>query len=309
MLIAIIVTFFPLAGPVFGASTEINLALYDTLQSMATMSSDEAEATTLRGKAANLKSAIVRHLWSSETGILRMSDTSPPTGICTHVNAYGISLGVSPRHPDEEDNLIQPDSKLLPAFKGLDKRWDSAALCSPYGAAFAAEACFKLGSGHAAVDLVNRVWGSMIDEAHQNYSGGLWEAMTLEGDPVHKDTSLMHAWSSGPVYLLPMYLAGLRPTKSGWKEWEAAPVSAGLKDVEASVQTPVGQIKVQWVFDMDSDGCGTVHVESPEGTVGKVSPPKGWLIGRGDWTCGYSGDGLRADPGATRFLLKKETVV
>lgn len=255
-------------------------------------------------KAEVLKEAIIQHLWSKETGILRTSDNYPATGLCAHVNAYGLSLGVKPPHENDKENLIQPSSKLPLAFRGLEPRFDSAELCSPYSAAFAVEACFTQDDGLGAVDLLHRVWGLMIDESHPNFSGGLWEAMTADGEPMHKDTSLMHAWSSSPVYLLPMYLAGLRPTRPGWKEWEARPVYAGLDEVEAKVDTAAGLLHILWDFRIGGEECGFVSVEVPRGTEGIVYPPKGWLLGNGDWTCGYSNNGVAVGCGMTRLLLK-----
>jgi len=297
-------TFFPLGGPVFGVSTEINLALYDALVSMATMAPTDQEKQELATKAELLKKAIVQNLYSEESGILRMSDNHPRSGLCAHVNAYGLALGVKPPHENDKDNLLQPNNKLPLAFKSLEPRFDSTGLCSPYSTAFAVEACFKQNDGLGAVDLLHRVWGPMIDETHPNFSGGLWEAMTAGGAPMHKDTSLMHAWSSSPVYLLPMYLAGIRPSTPGWKEWEARPVYARLGEVEARVNTPVGLLHIHWNFCSDGEDCGFVSVDVPKGTKGVVYPPKGWLIGSGDWTCGYGNDGIPVGCGMTRLLLR-----
>lgn len=284
MLMLEIVTFLPLSGPIFGVSTEINLALYDALKAMAAMAPSDKKNQELETKAASLKQAIVQHLWNEETGILRMSDSSPSTGLCAHVNAYGLSLGIKPPHQNDPENLLQPTSKLPLAFSGLEPRFDSAGLCSPYSAAFVVEACFKQNDGPGALDILDRVWGPMTDESHPNFSGGLWEAMNADGDPIHKNTSLMHAWSSSPVYLLPMYLAGVRPVTPGWKDWEASPVYAGLDEVEAIVDTPAGLLQIKWNFRIDGEARGFVSVDVPEGTRGVVSAPKGWLIGSGDWT-------------------------
>jgi alpha-L-rhamnosidase len=300
------VTFFPLSGPIFGVSTEINLAFYDALRSMATMAPTNKEKQELDTKARTLEQAISQHLWSEESGVLRVSDTSSPTGLCAHINAYGVSLGIKPPHRSDKENLVQPSNKLPLAFRGLEPRFDSAGLCSPYSAAFAVEACFKQNDTPGALSLLDRVWGPMVDETHPNFSGGLWEAMNVDGEPIHKDTSLMHAWSSSPVYLLPMYLAGVRPIKPGWKEWEASPVYAGLDEVEAVVETPAGPLQIRWFFKADGEDRGFVSVDVPKGTSGVISPPKGWSIGMGDWTCAYSGDGISVEHGATRLLLRRD---
>jgi alpha-L-rhamnosidase len=273
---------------------------------MAAMAPSNKETQELEVKADTLKRAIVQHLWSEETGILRMSDTSSPTGLCAHVNAYGLSLGVKPPHRNDTENLVQPSNKLPLAFQGLEPRFDSAKLCSPYSAAFAVEACFRQNDGPGALELLHRVWGPMTDESHPDFSGGLWEAMNADGEPTHKDTSLMHAWSSSPVYLLPMYLAGVRPTKPGWKEWEAAPVYAELDEVEAIVDTPAGLLQIRWSFETEGEDRGFVSVDMPEGTSGSISPPKGWLIGNGGWKCGYSENSIAVEHGATRLRLKRD---
>ncbi|CAD0108018.1 unnamed protein product [Aureobasidium uvarum] len=301
-----IVTFFPLGGPVFGTSAEINLAFYDALMAMALIAPTALEKQKLMQKASALKQAIVQHLWSEETGIVRMSDSSPATGLCAHVNAYGMSLGVSPSHQKDRENLVQPSSKLPPAFRGLEARFDSSGLCSPYSAAFAVEACFKRDDGLGALNLLDRVWGMMVDKTSPDYSGGLWEAMTMDGQPLHKDTSLMHAWSASPVYLMPMYLAGVRPLKAGWKEWEAAPVFAGLEEVEAAVETPAGLLQIHWTFSGNGQTCGFVSIDVPKGTKGYIQPPKGWLIGSGDRTCEFTGSSVLVDSGKIRLLLRQE---
>ncbi|KEQ69641.1 Six-hairpin glycosidase [Aureobasidium namibiae CBS 147.97] len=300
------VTFFPLSGPVLGVSTEINLAFYDALKAMAAMSPSDKEKQESETKADVLKQAIIQHLWDEESGILHMSDTSSPTGLCAHVNAYGLSLDIKPPHTEDKENLVQPSSKLPLAFRGLEPRFDSAGLCSPYSAAFAVEACFSQNDGLGALSLLDRVWGPMTDETHPNFSGGLWEAMNAEGEPLHKDTSLMHAWSSSPVYLLPMYLAGVEPTKPGWEEWKTSPVYAELDEVEAVVETPAGLLQIRWIFKTDEEDRGFVFVDVPKGTVGVISPPKGWLIGNGDWTCGYSETGIVVESGTIRLLLRRE---
>jgi len=77
----------------------------------------------------------------------------------------------------------------------------------------------------------------MADPAGPNYSGGHWEAMTPAGTPFARDTSLMHGWSTWPVFLLPRYLGGLYPLEAGWREFAVEPVLAGVKWVEVGVET------------------------------------------------------------------------
>ncbi|KAF7196218.1 hypothetical protein HII31_02285 [Pseudocercospora fuligena] len=265
-------TFFPLVGPVFGLSTQINLAFYDALRSMEKLSSVDEEKDKYRARADCLKADIVRVLWDADSGVLRLGDQSEVTGIAQDVNSYGISLGVSPRHDQDLANLQQTSSELPPAFTGLGPQFDDLSLCSPYSTGFAIEACFARGDAGAALNLIRRVWGVMADEINSNFSGCHWEAMNMDGKPYHNTTSLVHGWSTSPVYLLPIHLAGLRPTEAGWRRWEAWPLYAGLSHVQATVSTLRGRIEIEWTFD-EGNGTGNVTCTSPLESCGTVIAP------------------------------------
>lgn len=273
-------TFFPLGGPVVGASTQLNLAYYDALQSMALLTTNNSEASQLESRAAMLKKNIVARLWDPDSGTLRLGQDFPAEGFAQDANSHGISLGVSPSHMSQIPTLSQPGLLLPNAFVNLTG-WSEHKLCSPYATAFTLEALFSLSAGRSAIDLMERIWGKMSDSSNPDYSGGHWEAMTLEGDPYQNSTSLVHGWSTSPVYLLPKYLAGLRPTKPGWKVWEARPVWAGIKNINASIPTPYGVIVISWTFG-EEDAVGHVEWVVPKDTTGTVYPPTGWLIAQDD---------------------------
>lgn len=287
-------TFFPLGGPVFGASTQLNLAYYDALQSFALLTTNTSEATKLSIRAGKLKKDIVTHLFNPDTGTLRLGQNSPAHGYAQDANSYGITLGISPFQSSQISTISQPGETLPNAFTNLTG-WSELELSSPYTTAFAVEALFTIDASPAAVELIDRVWGIMSESSNPNYSRGHWEAMTLKGDPYQNTTSLVHGWSTGPVYLLPMYLAGLRPTKPGWKVWEARPVWAGIKNVTASVPTPHGVVEICWTFDGEA-GVGEVEWTAPKGTVGTIYPPKGWQIAQSTTESGFGEDGVVCKP-------------
>lgn len=62
---------FPMGGPIFGASGKINLAFYDALRSMSLMSSRLGNKDTFSNRAENLKGSIFCHLWNSVTSTMR----------------------------------------------------------------------------------------------------------------------------------------------------------------------------------------------------------------------------------------------
>ncbi|KAI8261546.1 hypothetical protein K4K53_000542 [Colletotrichum sp. SAR 10_77] len=134
------------------------------------------------------------------------------------------------------------------AFKGLN-HWDRTGVISPYATGFAVEALFSHQKGQEAIKLIESVWGPMADTSSPNYSGGHWEAMTAEGKPFYHDTSLMHAWSSWPVFLLPQYVAGVRPLEPGWTKIQVAPVLSGISSANYQKETSSGKVEVDLNVD------------------------------------------------------------
>ena len=69
--------------------------------------------------------------------------------------------------------------------------------------------------------------------------------------------SLCHAWASGPVFLLPRILLGLRPLEDGWKTFTCRP-SPDAGNLRGAVPTPHGLIEAEWVN-------GTLSLRYPQG--------------------------------------------
>ncbi|KAI8188028.1 hypothetical protein K4K51_007638 [Colletotrichum sp. SAR 10_75] len=161
------------------------------------------------------------------------------------------------------------------AFKGLN-HWDRTGVISPYATGFAVEALFSHQKGQEAIKLIESVWGPMADTSSPNYSGGHWEAMTAEGKPFYHDTSLMHAWSSWPVFLLPQYVAGVRPLEPGWTKIQVAPVLSGISSANYQKETSSGKVEVDLNVD---EGAGKIGVtlSLPPGVSAELLPPPGYI--------------------------------
>lgn len=266
-----------MCGPIFGASGKINIAFYDALKAMSQLCSLLSVENDSAAKADKLKENMRLHLWSKDSQILRMSDLIPLDGICQDIHAYGLTTGIVPPNSEALSILKAPGTGNLPlAFQNIE-RWDARKIVSPYASGFAAEALFVHNQGPAAVELIERVWGAMVDPANPDYSGGLWEAMTEDGKPVTDDTSLMHGWSTWPVFLLPQYLAGLKVLEPGWKRFKIQPVLADIESVDVNLSTPAGEIGVS-LCTREAEGTGELNVIIPRGTVAEVHAPDGWKL-------------------------------
>ena len=265
-----------MGGPVFGPSAGINLAYLDALRAMASMAPSEQIRLGYLQSALDVQATIVRNLWDEKNGVLRFSSTSPTGGICQSTNGYASSLGMLPRHPGSTE-VIRGSTKLLPAaFEGLD-HWDKFGVSSPYTSGFALEGLLAKSEPAKALDLLHQVWGAMADESNPNYSGAHWEAMNRHGKPFNHDVSLVHGWSTWPVFLLPRYLAGLHPLQPGWKTIGISPVLADLDEVTYEVESVCGLVKIAISIDTSGDR-GTLRSTLPVGTKGVISLPKPWRL-------------------------------
>ncbi|KAF4834715.1 hypothetical protein CGCSCA4_v012978 [Colletotrichum siamense] len=266
---------YPLGGPVFGAAGTTNLAYYDALNAVIAMTSDSSRKSQLAGRAESLKRNILHHLWNPETCSIRMGMALPSDGICQDTNGYALSLGITSEPEKTASHLACPSGTKPVAFKGLN-HWDRTGVISPYATGFAVEALFSQQKGQEAIKLIESVWGPMADTSSPNYSGGHWEAMTAEGKPFYHDTSLMHAWSSWPVFLLPQYVAGVRPLEPGWTKIQVAPVLSGISSAHYQKETSSGKVEVDLNVD---EGAGKIGVtlSLPPGVSAELLPPPGYI--------------------------------
>ncbi|KFY47537.1 hypothetical protein V496_10599 [Pseudogymnoascus sp. VKM F-4515 (FW-2607)] len=264
---------FPMGGPIFGASAKINLAYYEALTSMARMSGVFHMADCYTSRLEPLKLSIEEHLWSEKGQVMKMSCTSNPLGICQDVNAYAVSTGIA---PPKSDRLITDYTANPTAYQDIEG-WDRTKIISPYATGFAAEAHFIDNDPEAAVRLIKHAWGMMANPSNVNYSGAHWEAMKSDGTPFGHDTSLAHGWSSWPTFLLPQYLSGLMPLEPGWKRWCVKPLLVGLSEVDVTLKTVAGIIQMSLRIQ-DGQSKGQIRVTIPKGTHCEVTPPHGWRL-------------------------------
>ncbi|CAI4215623.1 unnamed protein product [Parascedosporium putredinis] len=208
---------------------------------------------------------------------LPLGSNLPSTGSCLDVLAYANTLNLATDAcATLNTRLNQHPNHAPPAFLDIPG-WDASGVVSPYSTGFAVEALFAAGQARRALDLVRGVWGPMADPRGPNYSGAHWEAMRADGTPFNHDVSLVHGWSTWPVFLLPKYLAGLRPIEPGWSRFAVEPVFAGLELVECSLATPAGSIHVELRVN-DVVGAADLTLRVPVGAEAVVKAPVGWVL-------------------------------
>lgn len=121
------------------------------------------------------------------------------------------------------------------------------AVGTPYMSILEAMAIANGGNIDAALQKIDEIWGGMLEAGASTFFEGF--------DPQHSDSehlrfydrpfgcSLCHAWSSGPVFLLPWLTLGIKPVSDGFREF-CTDIKTGTT-ASAVVPTPYGNIVIE----------------------------------------------------------------
>lgn len=154
--------------------------------------------------------------------------------------------------------LAKPD-KYPAILEVLKKEYHA----SPFMEKYVGEALFVMGYDDFAIQRTRERFEAMV-----NYPGctTLWEGWGI-GKAGFGGGSVNHAWSGGTLTLLSQYVAGIRPTKPGFKEFQISPQMGDLTSAQVTVDTPYGLIKA----DLKRKGNKVrITLMVPEGTTAFV---------------------------------------
>jgi len=106
-------------------------------------------------------------------------------------------------------------------------------------------------NGHAqqALDELRSIWGAMLARGSTTFWEGFDERES--GDEIYRfygrpyGKSMCHAWGSGPVFMLPEILLGIKPLEDGWKSFEVDPNLLGLDWVFLTIPSRYGTIRIE----------------------------------------------------------------
>lgn len=127
---------------------------------------------------------------------------------------------------------------------------------SPVSSTYEAEERFLSGAGESALELMRRVWGTMLQKGAETF----WEFAPNDGD-IRWDIP-SHAWSSGCTYLLSAYVLGVRPAAPGYEKILFAPCGS-FDGVLGVVPTPKGLVAVRG--ETVDDGIEHFTLTAPKG--------------------------------------------
>ncbi|WP_026877134.1 alpha-L-rhamnosidase C-terminal domain-containing protein [Jiangella gansuensis] len=203
------------------------------------------EAVGWEKRAADLRAVLVARAWDPITDSWReyLGDTEPSG--TPYADFLSVAAGLVDPVPD-----------------GMRASLCGAARAgTPFMTAFALRALGVCGERVEAVRRLCDLWGQMLDAGAltfwEEFGDGV-DDLTMYGRPFGK--SLCHAWSAGPLVLLPELVLGIRPVEDGWKAFKVDPMLGGLSWARAVVPAPGGDIVVDAAPDK-------TIVDVPPGTV------------------------------------------
>lgn len=242
--------------------------------SMAVAVGDPERAGALRVAAAELRTAINRHLFNGDLGLYGES-TEALRAVSEHANAYAVLYGVADneRVPGILTRLAAALHTPVGPMRGTA---EGERIVCPYTAGYEVRARLSAGDTVNALELIRQAWGPMR-RGGEYYSGATWEYVGLDGRPgLGSGTSLAHPWSSGPTSALSNFVLGARPLEPGFATWLIEPQLGDLQWARGTVPTAHGPLRVHW---FQSKARLTVRVKAPPRTRGYVGLP---VVGRSE---------------------------
>lgn len=144
---------------------------------------------------------------------------------------------------------------------------DIIRVASPFWSFYALLCLCEAGKIKEAINYIRLCWGVML-EFDATSCWEMWD----------RHTSLCHGWSAAPAMVLPAYVAGIKPVKPGFKQFEVSPYVFCFEWVEAKVPTPDGIIGLIWRIKQNNQLF--VEVDVPDGIEGRFIVPEGFSSGR-----------------------------
>ena len=225
----------------------------------------DASASGYRVKAEALRNKIKQTFWSDELKAYyhAIEDGTLNRQITKFPNMFAILYGLA---DEEERRDIMQGVMLNP---------DVPAITTPYMRFYELETLLVDGHHEQVLKEIRDYWGGMLREGATSFwekyvpseSGA--EHLAMYGRPYGK--SLCHAWGASPVYLLGKYYLGVRPTKSGYEEFEVRPNLGDLEWIAGDVPTPNGMIHVEMnrheIKVRATEGRGTLYYGDQQLTI------------------------------------------
>jgi len=237
-----------------GGSSVITLQLVEALRNAAQLESalgDSGRAELYRGAAQRAAQAVYKLCWNHQYGLL--ADTPAQTHYSQHANILGVWLDVIPGE-QQKDVLTKILSTSDAGFKATQPLPPMTS-ATYYFRFYLARAIDHAGMGDQYLQLLGP-WRQMLALGLTTWAE--------QPEPTRSDS---HAWSAHPDYDLLTIVAGVRPSRPGFKRVAIAPHLGSLTRVQAVVPTPTGEIQAEYTRQ---DASILAVINLPSGVSGEL---------------------------------------
>jgi hypothetical protein len=210
----------------------------ETMALCAKENNNAEDAAKYGALATDLKAKIFSLYWNNQKHALVHSrvDGVQTDNVTRYSNMFGIFFNYFTKEQKQQvkTNVLLNDN--------IQK------ITTPYMRFYELEALCAMGEQDYVLKQMKDYWGGMLklgatsfwEEYNPTKSGA--DIYAMYGRPFGK--SLCHAWGASPIYLLGKYYIGVKPTSPGYQTYTIEPNLGGLKWMQGSVPTPVGNIDV-----------------------------------------------------------------
>jgi hypothetical protein len=243
-----------------GVLTPVNCLAAWALRDAATLARElgmNGQAEPWLAWRKQLVQALNQQLWHDERGAYLLGDRHPY--VVQDANAAAVLAGVAGPGRSQQAMAYLAE-RLRSPFGPLTAEEPTPAMdsyVSPFASFHELLARASLEDTPELLDMIRTCWGYMVQT---DPAATFWEKMSPEGRPQPypgrpaSQTSLAHAWSAGPTYVLSSAILGVRPLAAGYARVSIAPqvedvqsiVGEVLSWAEGTVPTPQGGIRVRW---------------------------------------------------------------
>jgi hypothetical protein len=217
------------------------------LRAMADVSGMTDDAGVYEEKMRLIKENFRKNYWSSRYKAYRSAGYKDKTD--DRANALAVVAGLA-------DIKDYPDIRRV-----LSTDFHA----SPYMEKYVLEALFLMGFEEDALARMKKRYAEMVQSPYST----LWEGWEI-GSQEYGGGTYNHAWSGGPLTLLSMYAAGIRPVKPGYEEFEVMQQMGGLSSLKCTVPTVKGPIELDIKKD---EKTLSLNIKIPAGTKGAIGLP------------------------------------
>ncbi len=221
------------------------------------------DAAGFRRLHDDLRATVIDRLWDADAGRFRDGlgeDGTPSPHMAQHATAYALWAGIY-----TDDGMAQRMAESIAA--------DGKLHVSVYAAFFLLEGLYRAGRGDIANRLMldpdisdgARTWAYMLRRMEATVTTEAWNETNKP------NMTLSHPWGAAPAHMIARGICGITPTAAGFASVDIRPALDGIDDLDATIPTLRGGIRVEWRAEEDS--THTLTVTLPPNVTARVYLP------------------------------------